>query len=105
MLKYLVFAVTVVYALLPILAAGAQLRTAAKKDTSVLMILGGVLLLLSVGLELPALWDGWLIAALGGVCVCVAAFLNGRRSGSFHLQHHVIRLALTLLLVIGFYML
>lgn len=60
-------------------------------------------MLLAVGLEMTALFDGCLIMALGGECICVAAFLNGRRSGKFHLKHHVIRFAVTFLLVIGYY--
>ena len=104
MLQYLLYVVTVVYALLSMLAAGTQIRTAAKRDTPVLMILGGALLLLAVGLEFLALLDGWLITALGGACICVAAFLNGRRSGSFHLMHHMIRFAVTVILIVGFYL-
>ena len=105
MFKYLLYLIICLYAVLSIVAAGTQLRTAEKRDTPLLMIFGGILLLAAVGLELLALFDGWLITGIGGACICFAAFLNGRRSGSFHIKHHMIRFAVTLLLVIGFYIL
>ena len=102
-MRYLLYIVTALYALLSVLAAGTQFRTADKKDTPALMILGGLLLLLAVVAEVMALFEGWPIVILGGVLICLAAFLNGRRSGNFHLKHHVIRLGVTLLLVLGYY--
>ena len=104
-MKYLLYAVTILYALLSILAAGTQFKTADRKDAPVLMILGSILLLLTVAVEIMVLFDGWPIAILGGALICTAALLNGRRSGNFHLKHHVIRLGITLLLILGYYML
>ena len=104
-MKYLLYAVTILYALLSILAAGTQFRTADKKDAPILMILGGLLLVLTVVAEMAALFEGWPVVILGGGLICVAAFLNGQRSGNFHPEHHVIRLGLTLLLTISYYML
>ena len=105
MMNYALYAVTALYGLLSMAAAGTQLRTAEKKDAPVLMLLGGGLLLAATGMEMAALLDGWLIVVCGGACICIAAFLNGRRSGEFHLSHHVVRLIITLLLAVGSYML
>lgn len=44
-MKYALYAVTALYGLLSMAAAGTQLRTAEKKDAPVLMLLGGGLLL------------------------------------------------------------
>lgn len=44
----------------------------------------------------------WLIALIGGLLICAAAFINGKRSKNFHSIHHIIRLGVTLILTIGF---
>ena len=102
-MKYLLYGVTILYALLSMVAAGTQLRTADKKAAPAFMILGSILLLLTVGIEIAALPEGWAIALLGGGLIGIAAFLNGRRSGNFHLKHHVIRLGVTIVLILGYY--
>ena len=48
---------------------------------------------------------GWLNAlaiGMGSLMVCFAAYLNGRRSGNFHLSHHIVRGGIAILLVAGF---
>ena len=46
-------------------------------------------------------WVDALSAAPGGLLICAAAYLNGKRSGSFHLSHHLVRGGIAILLVIG----
>lgn len=88
------------YAALSMLAAIVQMRTQARRDTPIMMLGGGILMIAA------ALLPGadWILALIGGALICAAAFLNGKRSGSFHIQHHIIRLALTMILVVGFVM-
>ena len=44
----------------------------------------------------------WVIALPGCIAICAAAIWNGKKSGQLHLQHHIIRMAMSLLLIIGF---
>ena len=93
--------VAALYALLSIVAAGAQLRTEKNRDTSLYMLSGGLFLFAAVlwyGIGMPLAWA----AALGGcLLIGAAALINGKR-GEFHALHHVVRAALTVLLVLGF---
>lgn len=101
-MKYIVVIIAVLYALLSMLAASTQLKKAEKKDTSLMMLSGGVLLLGAAVLQLTTVSYDWAAAILGGALISVAAFLNGKRGGNFHLSHHVIRFCITLLLIVGF---
>lgn len=120
---YIVSGVIIIYAALCIAAAGAQMKTAEKKDTPALMAAGGLLLFAaaiakifwaakgvgtlseSAPAPLGALWTyGWAVVLAGGALICIAAFLNGKRGGHFHASHHIIRLALTLILAAGYYL-
>ena len=102
-MKYLFGILVAAYALLSMAAAATQLRSSPKrKDTSVLMMCGGLLLVISVVLLLFRWNFDWLAAAVGGAVICLSAFINGKRSEAFHLNHHVIRLIITLLIVVGF---
>ena len=47
-------------------------------------------------------WVDALSAVPGGLLICSAAYLNGKRSGNFHLSHHIIRGGIAVLLVVGF---
>ncbi|MCM1105105.1 MAG: hypothetical protein NC409_13500 [Clostridium sp.] len=99
-MRYVIGGISILYAALSMLAAIVQMRTQPRKDTP-LMMLGGGILLIAAALIQKA---DWILAVIGGAMICAAAFLNGKRSGNFHIQHHIIRLALTLILVIGFVM-
>ncbi len=101
-MRYALFALAGVYGLLSIVAALVQMKTAQKKDTSILMLLGGLLLLAAVASG----WTGWdwdyLAAVSGGILIIVAAWINGKRGGHIHYIHHAVRFAFTVLLVAGF---
>lgn len=97
-MRYIICGITILYAGLSMLAAAAQLKTAARKDTPIMMLSGGLILIAAVFLKST----DWIAAIIGGALICTAAFLNGKRGGNFHASHHIIRLVITLLLVIGF---
>ncbi|MBR6642895.1 MAG: hypothetical protein IKL28_04440 [Lachnospiraceae bacterium] len=101
-MKYIVIIIAILYALLSMLAASTQLKKAGKRDTHLMMLVGGMLLVVASILQLTnGLYD-WVIATLGGILICVAAFYNGKRSGNFHANHHVVRGCITLGLIAGF---
>lgn len=101
-MQYVLYTVTVLYAALSLVAAIAQIRSAAKKDTPALMLCGSLILAFAVILQAVSGAFGWIPALIGGLLISLAAYLNGRRSGAFHISHHIIRAALTVLLVAGF---
>lgn len=75
-----------------------------KKDkgpTGPMMVAGGILMLLAAllcGLKIPVDWPA---ALIGGGLICYAAYKNGKDSGQLHLQHHLIRGAVGLAIVLG----
>lgn len=97
-MRYIICGITVLYAVLSMFAAATQLKTATRKDTSVMMFCGGLILIIATVFKNA----DWIAAIIGGMLICIAAFLNGKRSGNFHISHHIIRFIITLLLVIGF---
>ena len=97
-MRYLLYGITFLYAALSMLAAIVQIKTSRQKDTPIMMLCGGLLLIAAVFFK----HTNWMIALVGGALICIAAFLNGKRSENFHVSHHIIRFIITLLLVIGF---
>lgn len=104
-MKYILYALTILYAVLCVIAAVSQLKSAKEKDTPASMLAGSAILLGAVLMqELSGSW-GWLFAIAGGIMIFVCALQNGRRSGKLHIRHHVIRGGFTALLVLGFLLL
>lgn len=101
-MRYILFGIAILYGLLSTVAAYAQLKAVHVKDAPTMMLCGGLLLLLASLMSLYGLTLDWIFAAIGGIFISIAAFLNGRRGDNFHLHHHVIRLVITVVLVIGF---
>lgn len=107
-MRYVLYVAVVLYALLCMLAATIQMKTAKNKDTSAMMLSGSLVLIVSVishsmhGMGWAYAWGS---AALGGVLICIAAFLNGKRSGTLHVSHHIVRFAVTALFAVGFFFL
>lgn len=97
-MRYIICGITILYAGLSMLAAVTQIRAATHKDTPIMMLSGGLLLVVAAFLQNI----DWIVVIIGGGLICIAAFLNGKRSESFHVSHHIIRFIITLLLVIGF---
>lgn len=100
-MKYILYVIIILYAFLCMLAATLQMKTAKRKDTAVIMLGGGIFLIASVILHSMTWMYGWVAALIGGAFICVAAFLNGKRSESLHISHHIIRLIITILLIAG----
>lgn len=105
-MRYVLYVVVILYALLCILAATIQMKAAKSKDTAAIMLSGGFVLIVSVishSMYGMGQTYAWVSAALGGVLICIAAFLNGKRSGTLHMSHHIVRLVVTVLFVAGFF--
>ena len=101
---YVLAVITAAYALLSALAATVQMKSADRKDAPILMLTGGILML-AAAVTVIILWQfDWVLAVTGSALICIAALINGRR-GEFHASHHIVRLALTVILTIGFVLL
>ena len=98
------YGVAALYALLSLFAAIVQLKTAKAKDAPLLMMGGGLLMLVAVVLQLVSVSFSWVVLLSGGLLISVAALLNGKRSGTLHASHHIIRACLTLALTVGFFL-
>ena len=94
-------ALAALFGLLHIIAAASQFRK--KQYTNhLMMLIGGLLFLLADVLCVIGSPLDWTTALFGGWLVCLNAVLNGRRSGNLHWQHHAIRAAVAVALVVGF---
>lgn len=83
-------------------AALSQMKAEKRSSSHILMALGSLILLAAIACNLAKQSADWLLALLGTGMICTAAVWNGKRSGSFHLQHHVIRILISIILVIGY---
>lgn len=107
MTKIAVSVLAALFGLLHIIAAAVQFRSKdpAARGSATLMVCGGIAMACAAIAHLAGAGPGWadaLSAAPGGLLVCFAAYLNGRRSGDLHLSHHLVRGAIAALLVLGF---
>lgn len=79
-------------------------RDPAVRGFAIAMACGGIALVCAAVVHLTGQLHGWqdaISAATGCLLICAAAYANGRRSGSFHLSHHLIRGGIALLLTIA----
>ena len=99
--------IAALFGLLHIIAAASQLGKKKKKRfiTSWTMIIGGLLMIQAVVLCVFGSALDWGSALLGGLFICFAAFMNGRRSGNMHKIHHIIRGVIAAAIVVGFVLL
>lgn len=102
---YILYAVAALYGVLSFIAAFSQLKKAEKKTSFAVMAVGGLILIAAIGLNLIKIPFSWIAAAVGGIFICAAAIYNGKKSGSFHLIHHIIRFIITAGIIAGFILL
>lgn len=90
------------FALLTGVAGASQLCKGVRREASLAMLAGAALLIAAVVCNLLSVTFDWLLAVAGSVLVFCSAFYNGRKSGEFHLRHHLIRFAICMVFVVGF---
>lgn len=96
--------IAILFGLLHIIAAASQLGKKKKKRfiLSWTMIIGGLLMIQAAVLCVFGSALDWTSALLGGLFVCFAAVMNGRRGGNMHKLHHLIRAVVAAAIVVGF---
>ena len=87
--------VSVLFGGLSIIAAVCQIKTEKKSAGSLLLIAAVICSILVMRFD-------FIIALVGCAAICAAAILNGIKSKQLHIQHHIIRIALSIILIIGF---
>ena len=97
--------ISIIFGGLSFIAAISQLRAEKNSMSSILMIVGSVMLISAVICNLTKQQFDYVLALIGCAAICAAAIRNGLRSGNFHIQHHIIRITLSLVLTIGFVLL
>lgn len=97
--------ISTIFGGLSLIAAISQMRAEKKSMSAILMIAGSVMLISAVICNLIKRQFDYVLALIGCAAICVAAIRNGIKSGNFHIQHHIIRIALSLVLTIGFVLL
>lgn len=90
---------------LSLIAAVSQIRADKKSVSAIIMIAGSGMLIIAVICNLAKQQFDYVPALVGCLSICIAAIYNGLKSGSFHIQHHIIRISLSLVLSIGFILL
>lgn len=101
-MKYVVFALALIYALVSLYASLPVWKKADRRLTAILMTAGAVLLIATAILSLTGWSADWLLCIIGSLLLVEAAVLNGARVGRTHPKHHAVRFIITLALVIGF---
>ncbi len=105
-MKLLLWIVSALFAGLSAGAAILQMKSAKKALPSALaMAAGSLLLLAAVACGIAKLSTDGVLSLLGCAAICGAALVNGIKSGNLHIQHHIIRFALSAALVTGFFLL
>ena len=97
--------ISIIFGGLSLIASISQIRTEKKSMSAVLMIIGSIMLISAVICNLAKQQFDFLLALIGCAAICAAAIYNGLKSGNFHIQHHIIRITLSLVLIVGFVLL
>ena len=110
-MRIAVSVLAILFALLHIIAAVTQFKSKdpAARGSASLMLCGGAALIVSAVAHLVNSSSGaWIDVLSAGVCgflpICLAAYLNGRRSGNVHTLHHAVRCGVAIVLVAGLFL-
>lgn len=104
-MKIAVCILALVYGSLSILAPVTQLKNERNKSGNITMLTGGIVFTAAAILEMLDIWLSIVSAVLGAVLICSAAICNGLKNGKVHIQHHIVRFALSAGLIVGFVLL
>ena len=97
--------VSILFGGLSLLAALVQIIAQKKPMPAIFMIAGSVVLISAAICNFAGLQFDFVLALVGCAAICFAAVRNGLKSGNFHIQHHIVRIAISLVLTIGFILL
>ncbi len=102
-MRIILCAVGALFGALSMIASVSQLKHEKKPIPAAIMTTGSFLLIVAIICNFMGQWFDHIIALLGSIAICAAAIWNGIKSKQFHIQHHIIRIVLSTVLVIGFF--
>lgn len=101
-MRIILCVISVAFGALSMTAALSRIRARESELSHIIMSVGSIFLIGAVIFNILNLGIDWIVALIGTAMICIAAVWNGKRNGNFHMQHHVIRIALSSVLVVGF---
>lgn len=84
-------------------AAMTQIKNNKNKMNDILMMIGAFVALAGAILCLISNGIDWMLALIGFALIAYAAIQNGRKKQNFHIRHHIVRISIFTILVMGFF--
>ncbi len=101
-MKVFLCLISVLFGGLSLIAAISQIKSEKSSPSALIMTAGSLLLIAAVICNMAGQPLDLLLAFPGCAAICAAAIMNGVKSQQLHLPHHIIRIFLSAILVIGF---
>ena len=95
--------VIILFAGLHAFAAIAHAKNSTDKTNDILMTLGAIITIISGALCVMNVTIDWILALCGLGFIVFAAIQNGKQKGNFHIKHHIVRISISIVLVVGLF--
>lgn len=95
--------VVVLFAGLHALVAITHAKNSADKTNDRLMTLGAIIAIISSVLCVMNVTFDWVLALVGLGLIIFAAIQNGKQKDNFHIKHHIVRISISGVLVVGLF--
>jgi len=95
--------VIVLFAGLHALAAIAHAKNSTDKTNDRLMTWGAIIVIISSVLCVVNVTFDWVLALVGLGLIIFAAIQNGKQKDNFHIKHHIVRISISGVIVVGLF--
>ena len=95
--------VIVLFAGLHALAAIAHAKNSTDKTNDRLMTLGAIIVIISSVLCVVNVTFDWVLALVGLGLIIFAAIQNRKQKDNFHIKHHIVRISISGVIVVGLF--
>ncbi len=102
-MKTVICIVALIYGVLSVLACLTQIKVKERRPANIVMMSGGIMLAAASVLKWLNMSVSVVLAILGSVMICAAAIGNGIKNGKVHISHHMVRIAISCILILGFF--
>ncbi len=101
-MKTVICIIALIYGALCVLASFTQIKVKDRRLANMAMLGGGIVLIAAVLLQWLHVPFSIVPAVLGSGMICAAAISNGIKNGKVHVSHHIVRIVISCILIIGF---